>query len=291
LNILCTGARGFVGSHLVRGLERLGHRVIALQRPAAEAASAPAGRDVYQADLSSLKGIPDEIDAVVHAAATSPAAGVSATDIVRDNVLGTSNLIAAFECSRASRFIFLSSISLHGQVHDPEVNPATPRIQPDVYGASKHLCEEMVAERIPQGSVSIRLPGVVGLGARRNWLSSLLARMRSGGRISYFNPEASFNNAVHVSDLVEFIESLLRRDAEAFDAFPIGARTSSKVRDVVRQVAEHSGYRGELVVGEPKGSPFTISSQHAIERYDYSPMPLDLLLKRYVSEEMEGEVL
>src|ERR687896_1487383 len=72
MNVLVSGATGFIGSALVLDLERLGHRVIRLSR------SKPSAEDTIRWDPASGALDPSRlegIDAVVHLAGESIAEG------------------------------------------------------------------------------------------------------------------------------------------------------------------------------------------------------------------------
>lgn len=284
--VLVTGARGFVGAHLADDLERRGFEVLRSRRPRAEARYDPRFVDL---DLTQPFALPRGVEAIVHAAATSPAPGVSSAQIVRDSVHATANLLGAAARTGVRHFVYLSSLSIYGRIDAPEVNEETPRREPDVYGASKYLAEELVREHADRAAtIALRLPGVVGRGAARNWLATLLARLRADREVSLFNPEARFNNAVHVADLAALVARLLERGWQGFDALTLGAGGALSIREVVTRVAEHAGSRSPVQVQQAERGAFTISSARAIERHGYAPTEIGALLKRWVAEELEA---
>jgi nucleoside-diphosphate-sugar epimerase len=280
VRILVTGTRGFVGSHLARAFAERGHRVVSVQR----SGSPPEGTEPRILDLSQSFELGSGLDAVVHAAATSPQPGVGDSVLIRDNVVGTHNLVEASRRAGVRSFVFLSSLSIYGEICTAEVDEDTPRCNPGVYGATKYLGESMVASLAPSCTTfALRLPGVVGSGAARNWLSGLLATLRGGGPVAIYNPEAPFNNAVHVDDLAGLIEGLLPR-TDCSDVMNLASRDALPVREVARRLAEAVGYRGEIAVRPPLQRPFTISCRRAVQHHSYAPMPLKTLLKRYATE-------
>lgn len=119
-------------------------------------------------------------DAIVHVAGVSAADGVSSDEILACNVDGARNVIAYGQAVGAARIVYASTLSVHGQISEPEVDERTPVRDPDVYGASKHLAERLFAEaagRLP--CVAIRLPGVLGPGAHRAWLPTMAEDRKS----------------------------------------------------------------------------------------------------------------
>jgi len=209
---------------------------------------------------------------------------------VLDNVIGTRNLVEAARHAGVRHFVFLSSLSIHGEISAPEVDERTPRHNPDVYGATKQLGERLAASLSHSASVfALRLPGVVGRGAGRNWLAGLLAALRGSGPVAIYNPDAPFNNAVHVDDLAVFVERLLGGSDPGYEVLTLGARDALPVRDVAERLARAVDYRGEIAVRPAPRPGFTISSRRAIEQYGYAPLPMSALLERYAAEEQGAQ--
>jgi nucleoside-diphosphate-sugar epimerase len=288
MHVLVTGASGFVGSHLVRDLAARGFAVTGVYRRepglAADLAGAPRVT-LVRADLAALEALPERCEAIIHAAATSAWTGISVDAIVQDNIVATRRLLHLAEKAACAGFIFLSSLSYYGRIDTAEVNEATPVVDPDVYGASKYLGERMLADRSGRlPGLAVRLPGVVGQGARRNWLSGAAERLRRGEAAAVFNPEAGFNNAVHVADLGAFLARLLERPWTGFDAMVLGARGRLTIRTVVERLAAGMGVAPRMsVVAAPKPA-FMLCSTRAIERWGYDPMEIGAIVDRYARE-------
>ncbi len=283
MHVLVTGASGFVGSHVARDLAARGMQVTAVgrNRPVAPAS----GVAVVHDDLSNPLNLPEGVDAVVHAAATSAWTGISGFEMVRDNAVATAKLVDWARATGVRAFLYCSSTSVYGEIDASEVDESTPRVDPDVYGTTKFLGETVLSEAAPSlAGLAMRLPGVIGSGARRNWLSGVAARLRSGEAVSIFNPDAAFNNAVHVADLAALCGDCIERGWLGFDVLTLGAGGCLRIREVVERLANALGVEAHLRVVDPLRSPFTVSSRRAIERYGYAPMSIDSMLERYAKE-------
>jgi UDP-glucuronate 4-epimerase len=162
VNILVTGAAGFVGSHVAERLEHAGYSVVPLDAfvpnydPAVKVAnvremamSAPALANVEQVDLrdaASVTALLREIrpEVVVHCAAL---AGVrpSVEDpsrYIEHNVNGTVNLLEAMRDVGCDKIAFASSSSVYGAdatVPFTEDQAAVRPVSP--YAATKRACE------------------------------------------------------------------------------------------------------------------------------------------------------
>lgn len=261
MKVLVTGAAGFIGRHVVDGL--LAHEIVAHKR----------GDD-----------LPKEVDAVVHCAATSPQKRVSSDQVVRDSVGFTGELL---NCVKCKKFIFCSSMSAYGKIYDRDVDQGTPSSHPDVYGASKLLCERMIAaSKIP--ALALRLPGVVGKGAARCWLADVAARIKADKLVTIYNATAIFNNVVHVDDLVEFIAHVLQLEWRRFDVSPIGAGqcfSHLSVKDVVLGLAAAMGYDEiDLQCRRSRKRSFVINSDRLIEAWGYRPCYVGDIINRYAAD-------
>jgi nucleoside-diphosphate-sugar epimerase len=280
MRVLLTGAGGFSGARIAAALLARGHQVVAALR----SGPAPAGGvEVIRGDLAGDLALPEAIDAVVHAAARSQGAGVTVEQYARDNVEATRRLVHHAQRSGARKFIQLSTLSVYGRIEAPLVDESTPFIEPDPYGVSKRKAEELVAAAgIP--SLAMRLPGVLGPGSVRNWLTGVLAAARAGREIAVFSPDAPFNNAVHVEDLACFVAELLEREWNGADVVTLAAAGRIPVREAVQILVDAAGGRSRLRVDPAPKRSFVISIARAVERYGYRPMEIGALLRRFATE-------
>jgi nucleoside-diphosphate-sugar epimerase len=289
--ILVTGAGGFSGSHVAVALRDRGYDVVAVagRRGIGRLEGAighPSRFTVVCGDLADNEfELPQGVQAVVHAAATSPAPGVTDDDMVRDNVVATRRLLAHAATAGVATFIFLSSLSIHGEVKGTELDETTPIVNPDIYGLTKLLGERMLAALAPKmRGLAIRLPGVLGRGSVRNWLTEVFAAARDGRDIPVFNVAAPFNNAVHVDDLAAFAAHAIDDQSwRGFAALPIGAGGTTTVGEAVAILADGADARSRILDKGTRRPCFTISSQTALAR-GYRPQEITAMLRRFVAE-------
>jgi nucleoside-diphosphate-sugar epimerase len=288
MRTLVTGASGLSGSFVARALAHDGFDVVATYRR--DTPFLIALRDVprlqlIQVDLADPAALPGRFDAVVHAAATSPGPGITVAQIVHDNIVATFALIDAALRWKARGFVFFSSMSLYGDIAVDEVDEDTPIRNPDPYGAGKFIAERRLAEVAAQlPGLSLRLPGILGAGARRNWMSSVGAQLVSGATIRAFHLDRPFNNAAHVADIAALVGGVLRRGWQGFDAIVLGARGMTTVRAAVERLAAGLSVPARLEPVAAAKTSFTLSSARAIARYGYDPMEIGALIDRYAQE-------
>lgn len=288
LHVVVTGVAGFAGSHMARGLASAGVQVTGTYRrtPPAESV-ARATVALIQQDLAHVTALPP-CDVLVHTAATSlatqpqPGDSISTAVFQQDNVIATERLLDAAAAAGCRRVVFLSSLSVYGQITASEVDEATPIVEPDPYGASKRQAEILLEERSEViAGLAIRLPAVVGSGADRHWLAGVGRRLMRGEPVQVYHPDAPFNNAIHVTSLVEFVTHVLQRDWRGVDRVVVGAAGSITVRGAVERLARGLGVEAIIVPATPVKTPFVLSSRGAAERWGYRPEDIGSVLDRY----------
>jgi UDP-glucose 4-epimerase len=293
MHVLVTGAGGFSGAEVALGLLARGHQVTAVVRSGRgrlpENAAGLGDLMVITGDLATDLALPAKIDAIVHAAGRSPGPGVTAEDLIRDNVVATERLVRHARNSGVRTFILFSSLSVYGRIESPVVDEATPVREPEAYGQAKHQAEELVAANDNSfSSLALRLPGIIGRGSVRNWLTQVLASARAGREIGVVNPDTPFNNAVHVSDLTRFVARLLERDWKGSDAITLGAAGEIAAGEAVRILADAFGGRSRIRQEVSPTRGFAVSSVRARERYGYEPMEIGAMLRQFAAENADS---
>jgi UDP-glucose 4-epimerase len=150
MRVLITGANGFLGRHVVAAVAARGHHVRALVRSANAAAELQADMmEPVVCDLRSRSGLPgvlDEIDAVIHLAAS-----VKGSDDLQfmNTVVGTENLLDAVAAGGVDRFVHCSSFSVYdwkkaSSTLDEDSPLEADRYARDGYAVAKIWQEELV---------------------------------------------------------------------------------------------------------------------------------------------------
>jgi nucleoside-diphosphate-sugar epimerase len=287
MRVLVTGAAGFYGRTIARHLVAAGCEVVAHRRstPLPDDLAVSSAITDWQGDLNAIEALPDGIEAVVHAAATSPPTGradaVPAEALIRDNALATARLVAASRAANVGRFVYLSSLSIHGTVAERSLDATTPVRDPDPYGVSKLTGESVLAASGFNG-LAIRLPAVIGTGADRNWPVQVVGRIRRGETVRIYNADGLFNNVVHVDDLARWIVAVVTSSqaAPGFNAVPVASSEPIPVRVAVATLAAGLGLSARLEeVVAPRPS-FLIETT-AAEGLGFRPSSTVAALDRY----------
>ncbi len=179
MRILITGASGFVGTVLCRELLARGHTVrAAVRRLTAPGAVPPQLHQILVPDIAAefdRRALVDGVGTVVHLAAIAHRSSIEA-EMRRVNCDAAVRLAEA-AAGLVRRFIFLSSVKVHGEdsgsgmyAEDDALNPQ------DSYGRSKLEAERALTETAARNGmelVIIRPPLVYGPEVKANFLRLL----------------------------------------------------------------------------------------------------------------------
>jgi nucleoside-diphosphate-sugar epimerase len=297
MNIVVTGGNSFLAGHLIPFLASQGTTIFATYRKPdsrLDRLQGLPGVRLLQLDLSErddYRRLPRQADAVVHVAAASVDGPGSIRQFISCNVVGAKNIARYTETAGVKKLIYTSSISIYGEIRVPVLEETYPVTNPGNYGLTKYLAERLFAETDNLACVALRLPGILGKGAHRAWIPSLLHRVMQGQRnATIYSSQAFFNNAAHVDDISQFIWLLLNRPMTGFKAVNVAADDRMRVKEVIDLMTEVLGEKIEITeVPAPKPS-FTILSDQAKE-FGYKTRSIRQILRCYFEESGLGEVL
>lgn len=242
---------------------------------------------VIRTDLRNCQQLPGSYDCLVHCAADVPAYCANEDELYRSNVEGTQHLLALASTTRVGRIIYLSSMAVYGSITVPLVNEDTLPNSPDIYGRSKAEGERLVAEwayRTGYPAASIRLPGVIGPGGRNNFLCDALQRIISGQVVRARNPEALFNNLVHINTLAAFVVSLVTNNAlKEYATLTVAATEPLTIRDVLARMYRGVGRKEQIAWEDGGAASFLIAFDRACS-LGYVPETVADSIDQFVSE-------
>ncbi len=208
MNVLVTGANGFIGSNLSKLLAKEGHTVSAMVLPDTPLANLDGVncRIVY-ADITKpemLKGLLQGIEVVFHLAALPSMAWGS--HVFKVNYEGTKNLLDEAIESGVRRFVFMSSLVVHGFGNYKNADEHTPLLTPGLftrpYIASKVKCEELIAGYKRSLETVIVRPGFNIYGPNDSLTSKeMLDRLTQKRLMGYVNKGDAQMGYVYVENL------------------------------------------------------------------------------------------
>lgn len=240
--VMLTGSTGFVGSALLAELKKLPEfRVVAAVRSAVLPASDNVvvvgnidGTTDYSAALNG-------VDVVVHAAARAHIMRDEVADPLAEyskvNVEGTLNLANQAVAAGVKRFIFISSIGVHGLNSLRPFKETDTEAPHDAYAVSKYEAEQGLRKLSTETGlevVIIRPPLVYGGAAPGNFRS--LINLASKSVPLPFGSVNNHRSMVYVGNLVSFIIRCIQHPAAANQTFLVSDGEDVSLRMLVTYI-------------------------------------------------------
>jgi len=213
MNILITGATGFIGTTLTQKLAEDGHNVHALYR-SKEKAKIIEHRNVrlFKGDITDYKSVECAVrscEAVFHMAAYARVWAKDSATFNRINVQGTVNVLDAAQKEGVKKIVFTSTAGVLGPSVNGIVTESTQRKISyfNEYEIAKAQAEEKISEYIRKGLeiVVVNPTRVYGPGilSESNGITKMI-KLYSKGKFRWIpgNGE-SIGNYVYVDDVVE----------------------------------------------------------------------------------------
>jgi len=258
LNVLITGAGGFLGRSVVAEFLRRGHSVRAMVRPSADVGRLgwPADVEIYRADLLATENLVpafEGIDAVVHLAASVRG---TAEEQYAASVVGTQRLLDAMAKSRTTRLVLASSFSVYdwskieGELDERSpLEPPSDLPERDGYAVAKAE-QEQVARRMAEAhhwALTVLRPGFIW--GRGNEECAGLGQ-KVGPVLLVFGPSTRLP-LTHVDNCAHAFAEVLENPRAIGETFNIVDDEGPTIRDHLQA----SG-RKRLTVPTPYGAAF-----------------------------------
>lgn len=258
MNVLVTGADGFVGRALVARLAgEPSFTVLAASRRRPEAL--PAGVEWREApDLAAeepWERVVRGAEGVVHLAARVHVMRDHAGDLLAVyravNVAGTMRVARAAAAAGATRFVYVSSVKVNGEATPPgrpftEADPPSPS---DPYGVSKAEAESALLAFARESGMAVsivRPPLVYGPGVKANFLA--MARwLRRGIPLPLGAIRGNRRSLVALDNLVDLIMTCLVHPGARNEIFLAGDGEDLSTTDLLTRTAVALGVHPRLI--------------------------------------------
>jgi len=250
MNILITGANGFIGKSLCKELSRQ-HKVFALARSfsvKSESANLIQISHDFTQPLNTNK-LPNNVDAVIHLAQSNQYRNFpdGMTDMVAVNLLGLTEILNFAKDVDCKYFINFSS----GSVYDPQ-NPdqsENASVNPNAaYPLTKHISEKLVD--LYQGyfkTLSLRLFFPYGPGQEGMLIPNLFNSIKDGNSIGLQGNEGGLELCpIFINDVVKVCERLLEQ--QIVGVLNVGGIEQLRLKTIGEEIAKTIGTKANFNV-------------------------------------------
>jgi len=249
---LVTGGAGFIGSHMVEKLLKAGHEVVVVDDESSSANAEFYWRNdttnhkVDICDAASLTPLFEGVDYVFHFAARSriQICVQDPSDAVKNNTLGTCNVLQAARIHNCKRVMMASTSSCYGLANPVPLKEDMPNDCLNPYSVSKAACEElckMYTKLFNLETVLFRFFNVYGerqpLAGSYAPVVGLFFRQKAKGEdMTVVGDGLQTRDYCHVTDIVEALFLASQSDNKDIigELFNLGTGRNYSVMDIVR---------------------------------------------------------
>ncbi len=232
MNVLVTGASGFIGRYLVDDLVKHGHHVKALTR---QFSLKIKGAEVVRGDITQPERFLsafDNVEAVFHNAAYATDYGKK-SEIYKSNIEGTMNVAEACIERGIKRIIYTGTAGVYGFPNtNEEITEKSAKKPLNAYHKSK-LEGEKILRNYKGLSVSVIRPPLV-LGAGGKGAKVILERIKKGNMI-YIGTGDQYISLVHPKDVAQCLRLALENDKRE-DTFNV-VSFICKIKELFNEIA------------------------------------------------------
>ena len=246
MNILVTGATGFIGSHLVPRLLDAGHSVSVLCRDIIASRKLFNDKVTYiQGNVSDPETLNDccrDIDIVYHMAAIMGHDTPGDTAFLKFravNTEGTKNMVRQATLSGVKRFIYISSTAAMGLIKAPVVDETTKCEPWSPYQVSKreselYLLNEAKSKKIQ--IIIIRPSMIFGPGFKGDFLT--MARVVKKGFFPKIGFGKNLSPALFIDDLIAPLIAAGTKETLSHNLYIIASEESYPLDRIIRIIAK-----------------------------------------------------
>jgi UDP-glucose 4-epimerase len=151
--ILVTGGAGYIGSHTVHQLAKLGYDLVIYDNLSTGSVSAVTSGELVVGSLENRKLLSlifakHQFDAVLHFAASIsvPESVATPLDYYGNNTRNTLNLLQCCQAFGVKKFVFSSTAAVYGEPKENPVTEASPTEPMNPYGRSKLMSEQIIRD-------------------------------------------------------------------------------------------------------------------------------------------------
>ena len=249
MKLLVSGANGFIGRALCDALAADGHVVVrAVRGPQVAPGQVACGEINEKTDWSALLA---GVQAVVHLAARAHVLSETHTDAMalyrRVNCAGAVRLAQQAQDAGVQRFIFMSSVKVHGEGDSTPYRETDSPAPQGPYAISKLEAEQALAAQCAQGGmelVILRPPLVYGPGVGANFLR--LLRLAEKALPLPLGSIDNRRSLLYIGNLIDAVRRCLTQPAAAGKTYLLADGEALSTPQLLRLLAHALGRPARL---------------------------------------------
>lgn len=283
MNILITGANGFIGSHISNSLETNSHQIFRVVRENYQNL-----KNVIESDLtkinSPIKIIEElktnKIDIIIHLAAKltdSTQNKINQVSLLDDNINITKNVINLIKTLKPRKLINFSSIAVYPNIDGTFSEESQIKMSGNsecIYGLAK-FCSENMFDFILNDQLCIshlRVAQVYGNGMRSDRIISILIQeLKEKNTVTVYGNGERESNFINIKKLINILGYFINYDINGI--YNIGDEPLSYLQLADKIVKEYGNHHS-AIIKKPEGSTAkfklnTSKLEKIISKYKY----------------------
>lgn len=262
MNIIITGANGFIGNNLLKFLIKKkynvkGYDIINQQKDIIQINSTE--------ELISSKIIRDT-DILINCSGSSDVAS-SYSDPLYDFEKNSLDVFKILNCVKTLnpelKYINISSGAVYGGIYSKKINEDSLLKPQSIYGFNK-LISEIISEEFNSiyniSTLSLRIFSAYGPGLKKQLFWDLYKKSKDKNRIDLYGSGDEFRDFIYIDDICHAIELLFYKEFKEHTIFNISSGKKTLIKDAVKiffnlldRKIEYN-FTGSNLIGYPKGT-------------------------------------
>ena len=241
MNILITGAAGFLGRYLSQHFSEEGHFVYGLDRVRSEP-EAIERFELIECDLGTslpVDELPDSLNVIVHLAFADVPFPDRANEACAVNVMGTQRLLDYGWRAGAQHFIYASSGAIYG--FGPKPFREVDELRPFNYYAVTRHCSELLIRFYQEffHTTILRFFFPYGKGQRGRLLPRLIQSVRDQQEVTIYGEGKPRINPIHILDVIEVMDRA--KSLTGHHVLNVGGKEIFTIKEVTDLIGELLG--------------------------------------------------
>lgn len=263
MNILVTGASGFLATYLIPLLKKQNSRIVGLVRNGDSATIL--NLDCSYQSILSLTEHESTFDYVYHLASFIPYGHMQEKNqrLITDNVNLTAHLVLFYP---EAKFILSSSVSIYGAPLSLPISKLSPFNQPDHYGLSK-LASESIIMNLSRHSI-IRFSSIIGPGMKSNSFVPLIAENAKRNKVIKLKGDGGrLQNYIDVRDAAQLCLLCAHDDV---NCIVLGVSEKSFSNIQIAEVIQNLTKASIVFDGEDESPSFVYDKEYYFEKIGFA---------------------
>ena len=213
MKLLVTGSGTLLGNNVVLEASKKKYDILASYRKSFPKNLKKKNISLIRLDLEKNFDLDLKVDCLIHCASALPSDNLSEKKMMEVNYHGFKRLALQLIKKGCKKIIFISSMSVYGDIKVNKIDLKTKTMPTDIYGNSKLRVEEFLKKLQRNDKIDffiLRLPALVGAKSDYDFISKTLKKIKKNEIVTYSNPNLKFNNFVHVKNLTSIILKLIK---------------------------------------------------------------------------------